>query len=93
MVVKGGFERLGGMPAGSVIAFACEAGKEALDGASVEATNGVFTTALLAQLDVSKPMHVDTMFIRVTRAVEDATDKMQVPWHNHSLREENVCLF
>ena len=38
-------------------------------------------------------MHVDTMFIRVTRAVEDATDKMQVPWHNHSLREENVCLF
>ncbi len=93
MVVKGGFERLGGMPAGSVIAFACEAGKEALDGASVEARNGVFTTALLAQLDVSKPMHVDTMFIRVTRAVEDATDKMQVPWHNHSLREENVCLF
>jgi hypothetical protein len=33
------------------------------------------------------------MFIRVTRAVEDATDGMQVPWHNHSLREENVCMF
>ena len=39
------------------------------------ATNGVFTTALLAQLDVTTPTHVDTLFIRVTRAVEDATDK------------------
>jgi hypothetical protein len=93
MVVKGGFERLGGMPAGSVIAFACEAGKEALDGASIAAANGPFTAALLAQLDLEKPIHVDTMFIRVTRAVEDATDGMQVPWHNHSLREENVCMF
>ena len=81
------------MPAGSVIAFACEAGKEALDGASVASTNGVFTTALLGQLDKDKPTHVDTLFIRVTRAVEDATEGMQIPWHNHSLREENVSLF
>jgi uncharacterized caspase-like protein len=93
MLVKGGFERLSAMPAGSVIAFACEAGKEALDGASVNARNGVFTTALLAQLDADKPVHVDTLLIRVTKAVEDATDKVQTPWHNHSLREENVSLF
>jgi chemotaxis protein histidine kinase CheA len=93
MVVTGGFERLSGMPAGSVIAFACEAGKEALDGASVDAVNGVFTTALLAQLDKERPVHVDTMFIRVTKAVEDATDSVQTPWHNHILREENICFF
>ena len=52
------------------------------------ATNGVFTAALLAQLDVTTPTHVVTLFIRVTGAVEDATDKMRVP---HSLRE-HVCL-
>jgi hypothetical protein len=48
---------------------------------------------LLAQLDVSTPTHVNTMFTCGTRAVEDATDNMHVPWHNHSLREEHVCLF
>jgi hypothetical protein len=90
MVVKGAFERVAAMPAGSVIAFACEQDKEALDGASVDAKNGVFTAALLAHLDA--PVHVDTMLIRVTKAVEDATGGVQTPWHNHSLREENVCL-
>jgi uncharacterized caspase-like protein len=91
MVVKGAFERVAALPAGSVLAFACEQDKEALDGASLDAKNGAFTAGLLAHLDA--PVHVDTMLIRVTRAVEDATGGVQTPWHNHSLREENVCLF
>jgi uncharacterized caspase-like protein len=91
MVVKGCFERLTGFPAGSVVAFACEQDKEALDGASGDAQNGVFTSCLLQHIGTE--VHVDTMLIRVTKAVEDATGGVQTPWHNHSLREENVCLF
>jgi hypothetical protein len=73
------------------LAFACEHNKEALDGASLASRNGAFTAALLAHLDA--PVHVDTMLIRVTKAVMAATDGVQTPWHNHSLREENVCMF
>jgi uncharacterized caspase-like protein len=91
MVVTGAFERVAALPAGSVLAFACEHNKEALDSASLASRNGAFTAALLAHLDA--PVHVDTMLIRVTKAVMAATDGVQTPWHNHSLREENVCLF
>jgi hypothetical protein len=46
---------------------------------------------LLAQLDVSTPAHVITMFTCATRAVEDATDKMQVP-HTQLARGKSVSV-
>jgi hypothetical protein len=88
MKVLGGFARMEA-PRGSVIAFACEQDSEAQDGAA--GGNGVFTAALLAHLGT--PAHIDTVLIRVTKAVVDATQGAQTPWHNHSLVEENVCLF
>jgi hypothetical protein len=84
----GGFSRMEA-PSGSMIAFACAQHAEARDGPPEG--NGVFTTALLAH--IATPVHVDTMLIRVTNDVMKATDNAQEPFHTHSLRQENVCLF
>jgi uncharacterized caspase-like protein len=88
MRIVGGFSRMEA-PAGSVIAFACAQGQEARDGEV--GGNGAFTSALLAHIGTA--VHVDTMLIRVTVDVMRATGGAQEPFHSHSLRAENVCLF
>jgi hypothetical protein len=78
-------------PANSVLAFACEMGKPAQDGADASAVNGVFTACLLRR--IGEEVDVDTMLRRVAQDVVDATRGEQVPWRNNSVRDENVCIF
>ena len=73
--------------AGSVIAFACEAGDTAADGSG---RNGVFTGKLLQHL--GRPgVDVDFMLGDVASEVEKATSGKQRPFRNHNLQGARPC--
>ena len=73
--------------AGSVIAFACEAGDTAADGSG---RNGVFTDKLLQHL--GRPgVDVDFMLGDVASEVEKATSGKQKPFRNHNLQGARPC--
>ena len=73
--------------AGSVIAFACEAGDTASDGSG---RNGVFTDTLLRHL--GRPgVDVDFMLGDVASEVEKATSGKQRPFRNHNLQGARPC--
>jgi hypothetical protein len=73
--------------AGSVIAFACEAGDTAADGSG---RNGVFTDRLLQHL--GRPgVDVDFMLGDVASEVEKATSGKQKPFRNHNLQGARPC--
>jgi translation elongation factor EF-1beta len=73
--------------AGSVIAFACEAGDTAADGSG---RNGVFTDKLLRHL--ARPgVDVDFMLGDVASEVEKATSGKQKPFRNHNLQGARPC--
>jgi Caspase domain len=73
--------------AGSVIAFACEAGDTAADGSG---RNGVFTDKLLRHL--GRPgVDVDFMLGDVASEVEKATSGKQKPFRNHNLQGARPC--
>ena len=73
--------------AGSVIAFACEAGETAADG---NGCNGVFTANLLQHL-CRPAVDVDFMLGDVASAVEKATSGKQKPFRNHNLQGKRPC--
>lgn len=70
-------------PAGSYIAYAAAPGETADDGAG---RNGVFTGALLAELEQSD-RRVTDIFNAVRARVREATGGRQTPWSNSSLED------
>lgn len=75
-------------PAGSLIAFATDAGHTALDG---EGTNGLYTSELLKHLRTSG-LTVEQVFKRVRAGVMQATGGRQVPAEYSCLVGEDVYL-
>ena len=72
---------------GTLIAFATDPKKTALDGAPGD--HSPFTKALLAHLE-DADVPIDTMFTRVRTDVDAATAQQQTPWVNTSLIGEFV---
>jgi hypothetical protein len=71
-------------PAGSVLAYACAAGKTALDGEA--GSHGVYTKHLLSHL--TRPnLDVDHMLRAVSLGVFEETGKAQDPYHTHNLKK------
>ena len=79
-------------PKGSLVAFACAPGARAAE--LPNRPHGVFTDHLLRHID-TPGLDINTLFIRVGNAVEQATrhlSPVQRPYVNHSLRCENASL-
>lgn len=80
-----GLARVGAAPGGTLIHFATRPGGVADDGS--KGGNGVYTSALLQQLDVPG-ISVETMVKRVAAAVEQASKGKQEPWAEGSIKGE-----
>ena len=70
-------------PSGSIIAYSTSPGKTASDG--LMGTNGVYTAALLEQLQIPN-ISIEETFKRVRITVENRTNKVQIPWESTSLK-------
>ena len=77
-------------PKGSLVAFGCARGQTTAERRS--GRNGIFTEHLLAHIE-TPGLNISDLFIRVGKAVKEATRGFQNPYVNHSLREEGASLF
>ena len=68
-------------PPNSIISYATSPGSEALDG---EGTNSPYTAAVLA-MTKDPGLPIEQAFKRVRFAVNDATNRQQLPWESSSL--------
>jgi len=73
-------------PVGTFIAFATAPGNVASDGAAT-ATNGVYTGALLQELE-NPSGSLESIFKRVRLRVRQQTHGQQIPWESTSLERE-----
>ena len=76
--------------AGSVVVFACDAGKTAKDQA-VNGRNGVFTYHLLQHI-TTPGEDISNLMRDVTDGVQNETHDTQIPFVTQSLRKRDICL-
>jgi uncharacterized caspase-like protein len=79
-------------PKGSIVAFACQPGQRAAELAGQ--SHAVFTENLLKHIE-TPGLELNKLFIRVGKAVEEATSHLRVPqqpYVNHALRVEDAFL-
>ena len=75
-------------PEGSLVVFACKAGKVSHDG---EGANGLFTKHLLEHMETPQ-LHVENMMKRVTKGVRTESlefGEEQRPYYDASIDEED----
>ena len=79
----GGLTEIKNAPKGTLIAYAAAPGQKAIDGLR-DGDNGVYTAALLRQID--KPgKKIEEVFKDVRAEVVKVTNNQQTPWENSSL--------
>jgi hypothetical protein len=79
----GGLSEVKNAPKGTFIAYAAAPGQKAIDGLR-DGTNGVYTAALLRQID-QPGKKIEEVFKDVRAEVVKVTNNQQTPWENSSL--------